>query len=233
MSGRGLQHHDLDARARYGGRPQPRRGRRSPRRRPRRAAERRGSARDGGRHCHRLANTWARATGGNRGGPGPRHSRQSSDDPVATDERGCRHGHGRQSGSWSRRACWWRCGSSTACSAGSGDGGSSSSGADADLAAPEPAAGDAGGESEVNPGRTAAGAARTVVRARSVIMTGEVTLTSKHLEQGARRGRRPDDRARRAASTTSRPPTTATATSSARRWCCGCRSTSSTSPRRR
>ncbi|CAN5496878.1 DUF4349 domain-containing protein [soil metagenome] len=81
-------------------------------------------------------------------------------------------------------------GSLAACSGGGGND-SASSGGSADMAAQAPAAGDvaadvAGGRSENgldSVDKTAPGAARSVVTVRSVIMTGEVTLTSKDLEK--------------------------------------------------
>ncbi len=76
-------------------------------------------------------------------------------------------------------------GSLTACSG--GDGNDSSAGGSADMVAPAPAVGDAGSASSESSldsvDKTAPGAARTVVKTRSVIMTGEVTLTSKDLEK--------------------------------------------------
>ncbi|MEO5708744.1 MAG: DUF4349 domain-containing protein [Nocardioidaceae bacterium] len=77
-------------------------------------------------------------------------------------------------------------GSLAACSGGSNNDSASSAGS-ADLAAPAPAAGDVGSVPSENGldsvDKTAPGAARTVVKAKSVIMTGEVTLTSKDLEK--------------------------------------------------
>ena len=74
-------------------------------------------------------------------------------------------------------------GSLAACSGG-GSSDSSSAGGSADVAAPAPAVGRLqGGAAGDSVDKAAPGAARTVVQARSVIMTGEVTLTSKDLEK--------------------------------------------------
>jgi hypothetical protein len=76
-------------------------------------------------------------------------------------------------------------GSLTACSGG-GDGGSDamSSSGSADMAAPESVAGELdGAPGQDSLDRASAGANRTVVKAKSVVMTGEVSLTSKNLEK--------------------------------------------------
>jgi hypothetical protein len=61
---------------------------------------------------------------------------------------------------------------------------SSDAGASADMAAPEPAAGELDGTvGQGGVDQAPAGANRTVVKAKSVVMTGEVSLTSKDLEK--------------------------------------------------
>ena len=78
-------------------------------------------------------------------------------------------------------------GSLTACSGGGGSSDAMSSGdagSSADMAAPEPAAGALDGTvGQDGVDQAPAGANRTVVKAKSVVMTGEVSLTSKDLEK--------------------------------------------------
>lgn len=74
-------------------------------------------------------------------------------------------------------------GSLTACSGDSNDAMSSDAGGSADLAAPGSAEESGGAAADSGLDKTAPAAARSVVRTRSVIMTGEVTLTSKDLEK--------------------------------------------------